>query len=95
MIKVVAKNFVREDKLPETLKLYEELVEASRQEAGCISYDLFQDEQDATILTMLETWESKEDLENHMKTEHFTRIVPQLRGWRTQPSEMNLYHQVL
>ena len=95
MIKVVAKNFAEKDKVDEILVLCKELVEATRKEEGCTAYELCKDENDSTILTFIEEWESKEALESHMKTEHFTRIVPLLGKRMTKESEMNVYTKLL
>lgn len=35
------------------------LIEPTRKESGCISYDLHQDNEDTTLFFFLENWESK------------------------------------
>lgn len=95
MIKVVAKNFVKEDKVDEVLELYKELVELTRQEKGCIKYELYQDEKDSKILTMVEEWESREALENHFKAEHFVRIVPQVKKYMAKEADLNIYNKLI
>lgn len=90
MIKVVAKGNFIEGKIEEAIKLYEELVDKTRKEYGCISYNLYQDKLNHSILTVIEEWESEEALENHKNTEHFTRIVPLLGSLRNS-SELNIY----
>ena len=94
MVKVVAKGYFYEDKTQEAIKLYEELVEKTREEDGCISYSLFRDIEDNSILTMIEEWESKDALGKHMKTEHFTRLVP-IIGKLRKSSEVNIYELVI
>lgn len=94
MVKVVAKNFFPADKLEEVLKLYSELVEETRKEEGCIAYDLYQDEQDAGALTFIEEWKSRQALEEHMKSEHFTRLVPAAGKLASKNGEVNIYHKV-
>jgi quinol monooxygenase YgiN len=94
MVKVVAKGYFYEDKTEEAIKIYEELVEKTRLEDGCISYNLFRDKNDCSILTMIEEWKSQDALDKHMKTEHFTRLVPQL-GKLRKSSELNTYELVL
>jgi quinol monooxygenase YgiN len=93
MIKVVAKNKVNADKLETILSLYEELVQATRKEEGCIVYELFQDVEDSSVLTMIEEWEDKASLDQHMKTEHFVRIVPMV-GKFVEESSLNIYNKV-
>lgn len=92
MIKVVAKSEFQVAQIEKVITLYKELVEETRKEEGCISYELFQDEINASIITVIETWENKASLEAHFKTVHFTRIVPQLRELKQQEGEMNIYN---
>lgn len=93
MIKVVAKSKVKSEKLETVLALYEELVSDTRKEDGCIVYELYQDVQDATVVTMIEEWEDQASLDRHMKTEHFLRIVPMV-GEHVMESSLNIYHKV-
>ena len=95
MIKAVAKQFVKEDKVDEFLELAKKLVEATVKEAGCIKYELFQDAKDSKILTMIEEWENKDVLDKHMNSEHFREIVPILSSFMEKPAEMNLYKKVI
>lgn len=62
MIKVVAKNFIAKDKISECIDLVKELAQESRQDAGCISYEMYQDTTDETLMTMIETWKSEAEL---------------------------------
>ncbi|WP_430971715.1 putative quinol monooxygenase [Sunxiuqinia rutila] len=77
-IKVVARFAVNETQFDPFLNLAKELVQETLKEAGCIRYELVQDRQNPEVLMMLEEWESKSLLNQHMASEHFTRIVPQL-----------------
>jgi len=95
MIKAVAKQFVKEDKVDEFLELAKKLVEATVKEAGCIKYELFQDAKDSKILTMIEEWENKDVLDKHINSEHFREIVPILSSFMEKPAEMNLYKKVI
>jgi quinol monooxygenase YgiN len=93
MIKVVAKSKVMEDKIEEVLNLYQELVIETRKEDGCIQYELYQDNEDSSVLAMIEKWEDKAALDNHMQTEHFKRIVP-IVGKFVVESTLNIYHKM-
>ena len=95
MIKVVVKNFIKKDNVQDVLNLAKELVEKTVKETGCISYEIYQDEKDNNILTMIETWENKEALTIHSKSEHFQRIVPAMSVFMEKAGEMNLYNKVL
>lgn len=94
MIVIVAKNFVRKDKVEEFKELAKPLIAASRAEEGCVSYSLFEDIHDPGILTFIEEWESPEAIQIHNNSEHFTSIVPKLGGLTEKPSDVNLYSAV-
>lgn len=93
MIFVVSKSIVKDGKADEYKKQTARLIEETRKESGCISYDLCADMDNHNILTFIERWESKEHLNAHMKTAHFTEIVPKLKDLR-ESSELNIYKEV-
>lgn len=95
MIKVVAKNFAKEDKIKEVTELCKELVEETRKEEGCIKYEVFQDVNEPNVLTMIEEWDSVEALNKHMKSEHFTRIIPEFGELMDKDGDINVYTKII
>jgi len=96
MIKIVAKNYVKPDKIDNFISLVTELVlETNKKDEGCIHYELFQDLKDPHILTIIEEWETKEALDKHMAAKHFLEIVPMLSDFTEKPGEMNLYQKLV
>lgn len=95
MIKVVARNHAQEEKLQEILEMYKEMVELTRKENGCIKYELYQDTNNPAIITMIEEWESRSALEAHLNSEHFLRIIPQVKPFMIKPTDMNIYTQLI
>ena len=91
MVKVLAHFYFKDGSLAEVKTLAQELVSATREEAGCIQYELLQANDDALHFVMQEAWASKEALKAHFETEHFTRIVPLLAGLCTQPPAVEKY----
>lgn len=75
MIRVVVPATVQVSALPRALELYRELVEETRTETGCISYELLQRADDPTRLLLVEEWESQAHLDAHTRTPHFIRLV--------------------
>lgn len=69
------------------IDLATELVEFSLRDKGCISYDLFGSLTNDDHLLIYETWQNRHDLEAHMASEHFRRIVPQLQELSTMTLE--------
>lgn len=55
------------------------LVAASRQDAGCISYDFLESTTTPGEYMIIETWENDSLLDIHSKAPHFTKYVPQLQ----------------
>jgi len=93
MIKIVAKNIVKDENL-ETFKAQAEvLVKASRSETGCIEYGLHEDINNPNTLTFIECWKDQEAINIHNNSEHFKTIVPKL-GELRDGSEINLYREV-
>jgi quinol monooxygenase YgiN len=94
MIAVYAKSNVKEENAEKYLELAKILVEETRKETGNISYELIRGMEDKTVFAFLEKWESPEILAAHMKTPHFTSIVPQLGELREGGPEIAV-HEVL
>lgn len=92
MIIVVSKSILIEGKVNEYKQQAAKLIEKTRKEAGCISYDLCEDIDNKNILTFIEKWEDKQALDAHMKTAHFVEIVPKLKELR-ESSELNIYKE--
>lgn len=95
MVKVLAHFYLKDGVLPQVKALAKELVEATRQEDGCIQYELLQAEEDGLHLVMQEAWSSQEALDQHSSSEHFTRLVPQLAALCSQPPEVGKYSQMV
>jgi quinol monooxygenase YgiN len=91
MIKVIARNHLKAGSRDVALKLMDELIEKTRGESGCLGYELYQAGSDPDEVTFIETWESREALEAHMRSEHFTRIVPGLAAYQTGDTDIETY----
>ncbi|PMS18843.1 antibiotic biosynthesis monooxygenase [Trinickia dabaoshanensis] len=52
-----------------------ELVEASRQETGCLNYDLHRSNTDPAVWCMYENWRSRVDLDAHFQTTYLQRFA--------------------
>lgn len=92
MIYVIMKSVVKEGKLVEYKQLSAKMVEETKKEAGCVFYESCEAIDNPNSQTVIEKWESQEALDAHMKTAHFTEIVPKLRELR-ESSEMSKYKE--
>ncbi len=95
MIKVVAKNYIKADKLSEFLNIAKQLVkDTNEKDAGCIRYELFQDTSDSKILTIIEEWDDMKSLNEHMQAKHFKEATSAFPDFLEKPGEVNLYEKL-
>jgi quinol monooxygenase YgiN len=94
-IKVVAKHYVKPEKIEDYIGLSKKLVKETLKEEGCIEYGLYQDSKDPLILTMIEEWEDNNCLERHFDSAHFKEIVPLTTECFEKEVEMNIYNKIV
>ena len=68
-----------------------QLIEQSRLEDGCISYDLFQSSSSQNSLLFCETWRDKEAFNAHLNTKHYTSIMPRIQQFRVGDKELKIF----
>lgn len=95
MIKIVAHFFIKPDFVNKTDALFSEIVEKSRKENGCISYELFSVDNEIGHFVFIETWKDKTALDSHNKSEHFTRIIAELTKMSQKDALIAVMKQVL
>ncbi|MBR2122807.1 MAG: antibiotic biosynthesis monooxygenase [Lachnospiraceae bacterium] len=94
MLKVFAKMLVKEGCVEEFKATAKELIAKSQAEEGNIYYTLNESTADPRVLAFVECWKSKEALEIHEKTEHFTTIQPKLGALCEQSFPAELLNEV-
>lgn len=57
-----------------------ELVNKSRNDKGCVSYDLFTSATRPLVMMFCETWKDEEVLKAHIASAHFTSLVPKIEA---------------
>ena len=65
-IHVVADLRFRDNYLEEVLQLLNKMVNDTRQEEGCVSYELVQDLKDKGRFFTIEVWENQQDIDRHL-----------------------------
>lgn len=94
-MRIVAKRLIKDGKIDEVIKIYEELVALTRQENGCIAYALCQDVDNPRLLAVIEEWQDIDCLEKHMRAEHFVRLVPKLYDLTEEKFNIEKYNQLI
>lgn len=94
MIKVIVKFFINQNEIENFIILSKILVKKTQEEKGCINYELFQDNKNNNIFSIIEEWKDNDSLKNHFKSKHFLEIIPQLEKITIQPIEVNIYKKI-
>ncbi len=92
---MVAKNYVKPEKVQEFLGLCKSLVELSLKDEGCIDYGLYQELENSGTLTFLEEWKDEKSLDQHLNSNHFKEIFPLLSEYLEKETEINVYRKTL
>lgn len=93
-LRVVARIKATEDKIEEVKKILGGLIEPTRGEQGCVSYELLQNRQDPTDFTFVEEWASDEAFDGHFETEHIKNALPQLPELTSEEPDIRTYRVV-
>lgn len=89
---IVANIHADPDRIDLVKSELEKLVPITRAEAGCIQYDLHQDNDDPTHFLFYENWETRELWQTHMNAPHLAAYMQATDGAVTEftLSEMTL-----
>lgn len=79
-VTVVAKVVAQADSVEAVKAELLKLIQPTRQEKGCIEYNLHQDNQDPAVFLFYETWESAGALGQHIQTDHYTSYIRAVDG---------------
>ncbi|MGM9917431.1 antibiotic biosynthesis monooxygenase [Anaerotignum sp.] len=89
MVVLIAKNTVKQGMQQAFLQLAKEMIAQTRQEEGCISYDLVSDQGDPQVYYFIEKYADAEAVEVHRGTAYFQTLVPRIGALRVKPSEVS------
>jgi quinol monooxygenase YgiN len=83
-LRVVAILRAKPDQANEVREILKSLIEPTRQESGCITYELLQNNADLSEFTFVEEWGSNEALDAHLESTHIqaglAKVTPLLAG---------------
>lgn len=80
MIRINVFVEVEEGKREELLGLLEEVAACSREEEGCLGYEIMVSPRRVGLLMIVETWEGETVLMAHRETRHFKELVPRAKA---------------
>ena len=93
MIVLIAKNTFKKENVEKFLAFAPKLVEGTRQEAGCIYYDLVRAKNEENTFYFVEKYVDQTAVDIHNASEYFKTYVPIMRELR-ESSELILCEEV-
>ncbi len=91
----VLARFIAKTGMEEDLKrLLLALIEPSRSDEGCISYDLHQAIDDPALFIFYENWQSREHLDKHSATSHVQHFRSKVKTLLAEASELALLKMI-
>jgi len=69
------------------------ILEATRNEDGCIQFDLFMSDC-GRYIHIFEEWQSKAALDNHHQEEHTQLVAQKFEHWLAAPTEVTLMEKL-
>jgi quinol monooxygenase YgiN len=94
-LRVVARVKARPGTVNELLSVLNSMVEPTRKEPGCISYELLQNNEDPTDFTLIEEWQSDTALQSHFATKHFKEALTKMPNLIAAEPDIRRYHLVI
>ena len=79
-ITVVAHITAKEENIEFVKSELLKLIDVTREEEGCINYDLHQDNENPTHFVFYENWASRELLQEHLASTHLVDYVKKTEG---------------
>jgi quinol monooxygenase YgiN len=91
MIVVAGKFTVKPERRADMVRLAGALFAPSRAEAGCLTYNCYQQADDPNAFLFFEEWESQAAIDRHFETPHFKRFMTDFPGMIVGKPVIKLY----
>lgn len=70
------------------------LIEPTREESGCIGYELLVNLEDRREFTFVEEWQGESALEAHLSTDHIASAIREFPDLLAQELDLRKYHLI-
>jgi quinol monooxygenase YgiN len=78
------------EKQTEMMQTLLSIIEPSARQKGCLGYDVFCDLEDKHVFSLIEEWETREDLDRHIQSELFSVLLG-TKSLLGKPLEMKIH----
>jgi quinol monooxygenase YgiN len=93
-LRVIARVTANPDTVDSVRAILTSLVEATRREPGCLSYQLLQNRSEPVDFTTIEEWASAEAERAHISTAHVSDAIRRLTGLLAAEPDIRRYSVV-
>ena len=93
-LRVIARVKAKPDHIAQVRATLTTLVDATRREPGCLSYELLQSHADATEFVFVERWVSAAEEQAHFVTPHLLTTLQQLTSLLASEPQISRYSVV-
>ena len=91
MIVVAGTVAIKPENRDEAVRSAIKMADATKPEAGCITYDFWTDLRDGNLFHVFEEWESQEALEAHFATTHMAEFLSALPSFVASGADIKRY----
>lgn len=88
---ITAKISLKPENVADFIGAARAMIDSSNAEAGCESYQLFQDPYDQTKFIFVEVWKDQAAIDAHFAMPYFVAWGPKTSNWLSQPTELKIY----
>jgi quinol monooxygenase YgiN len=78
------------DKRQEFVQTAQTLMQRIQKEKGCVSCHLYQRLDNENLLSIIQEWKSKEDLNTYMESDSFSVLIGAMNHLLSEPPEMKI-----
>jgi len=90
-LRVIARFRAQPGKEADLKQVLVGLIEPTREEPGCIAYDLLENLEDPREFTFVEEWQGESALEAHFSTDHIASALLEFPGLLAQELDLRKY----
>ncbi len=83
------------DKIDTVKSILSGMVEPTRKEPGCLSYNMYQNQTNPAIFTFIHEWESEESMNAHILSGHFNETAGKLKDLMAANPDFSTYMRIV
>ena len=91
---VLARIKAKAGREEEVLREIMSLIEPTRSEDGCITYDLHRAQEDPALFCLYENWRSRRDLDEHLATPYLLAFLGKAPDLLAEPVDLSFWGKI-